>query len=435
MYSPIDKICIKNFRNLGDVELSFDKSPIICLLGENEAGKTSVIKAFSVCAMHANPRDQKDYIRDGTQMFGILIQLKDGHQIIRMKTAGTNKYQVKRPDGTLWETTKISEGLPVEVQSLMGLIEEPETKEFLHIRTYEDKLLFVVTQASANYKVMYNALKVEQLTKAIKNGSNEVNALRNKLNTTDTSIKTLESQLNSFNIIDLEPLVNVKDRLNKQLNALDKLEKAIQLKSNIKRCNDELGLIRLIDTYKLQEIDVSKYINLNSIGRILNRLSILNNTKNRLNGIESLELISTDKADRAKAIIDKISYIRDMRIRAGAIVDVQELNEINISTLNSLIRANSLTKIIESNKKIVDSMDTSKCIEITENAINALSGLRRISEIKVNNEQRITVLGQYNTYIGQVTEYLKQCGVAFETCQNCGSDVLVDLDKLEKIGG
>ena len=36
--------------------------------------------------------------------------------------------------------------------------EEPETKEYLHIRTYEDKLLFVVTPNSTNYKVMYNSI-------------------------------------------------------------------------------------------------------------------------------------------------------------------------------------------------------------------------------------------------------------------------------------
>ena len=35
----------------------------------------------------------------------------------------------------------------------MGMVTEPETKEFLHIRTYEDQLLFVVTTASANYKM------------------------------------------------------------------------------------------------------------------------------------------------------------------------------------------------------------------------------------------------------------------------------------------
>ena len=153
-YSPISKVRVKNFRNIGDVELDFRDSPIITLVGSNEAGKTSVIKAFGVCALHASPRDQKEWIRDTTKMFGVQIDLQDGTQIVRVKEdGGVNLYRVIDKDGKTWDTSKITDGLPVQVQQVMGLIAEEETGEFLHIRTYEDKLLFVVTPDSANYKV------------------------------------------------------------------------------------------------------------------------------------------------------------------------------------------------------------------------------------------------------------------------------------------
>lgn len=430
MYSPIDKICIKNFRNLGEVEISFDKSPIVCLLGENEAGKTSVIKAFSVCAMHANPRDQKDYIRDGTQMFGVLIQLKDGHKIVRIKTSGANKYQVIRPDGTIWETTKISEGLPVEVQNLMGLIEEPETKEFLHIRTYEDKLLFVVTQASTNYKVMYNALKVEQLTKAIKNGNNEVNTIKSRLSNTDTSIRTLEAQLNTFNIVDLEPLLNVKNRLNKQLLTLDKLEKALELKDNINKCNEKIGLIRLIDTYKLNEIDMSLALNLSAINRVLNRINDVNNLKTKLHEVDSLENIDVSKTEKAKNIIDKIEYIKNITDKAGALVHLDKISEINESLVMQIDRAYILNEKLKSSKEQLNAIDVSQCQEITPSLLESLDKLVRIKQLHDENTQREGIIVQYDNYVGQVVEYLKQCGVAFETCSRCGNDVLIDLDKI-----
>ena len=54
-YSPIKKIYIKNFRNIGEAVIDFEESPIVSLIGENEAGKTSVVKAFSVCALHSTP--------------------------------------------------------------------------------------------------------------------------------------------------------------------------------------------------------------------------------------------------------------------------------------------------------------------------------------------------------------------------------------------
>ena len=55
-YSPITKLYIKNFRNIGEATIDFTDSPIVSLIGDNEAGKTSVVKAFAVCALHADPR-------------------------------------------------------------------------------------------------------------------------------------------------------------------------------------------------------------------------------------------------------------------------------------------------------------------------------------------------------------------------------------------
>lgn len=37
--------------------------------------------------MHATPRDQKDFIRDGTKGFGVAIELQDGTVVTRIKMA------------------------------------------------------------------------------------------------------------------------------------------------------------------------------------------------------------------------------------------------------------------------------------------------------------------------------------------------------------
>lgn len=265
-------MAIKNFRNIGDIILDFTESPIISLIGDNEAGKTSVVKAFGVCALHATPRDQKDFIRDGTSGFGVAIQLADGSIIVRMKTSTVNKYQVKYSNGEVWETTKIDSGLPVQVQELMGLIEEPETKEFLQIRTYEDQLLFVVTPASTNYKVMYDALKVDQLTRAIKLGSQESNSLKSKISDNEISIKTLTDNLRQLKTYDIEPLLNIKKRVENQLNILEKLEKALAIKNQINKCESALGSLALINENNLKQINESMAMKINDVGRLLNKL-------------------------------------------------------------------------------------------------------------------------------------------------------------------
>ena len=431
-YSPIHKLYIRNFRNLGDVELDFSQSPIIALVGENEAGKTSVIKAFATCALHANPRDQKDYIRDGTKMFGVSIELENGQRITRIKEAnGINSYQITDCQGNLiWNTNKLAEGLPEEVQKLIGLIAEPETNEFLHIRTYEDKLLFVVTPNSTNYKVMYNALKVEQLTKAIKLGSGEVNTLKSAISSNDASILTLQGQLKSITVVDTEPLVNVKDRLVEQMAMLDKLERAKVLLDRVNQCEIQLGALALIDKFKLESINEVIANKLVSVSRLLSRNNETVNLLNRITDINNLEEIDYNIINKLYNILSKKEELDSKITEAGALVQltsISEISEVTVVQLNKVVNLISkLNKLTEQNKAI----DVSSCSEIEQHTIESLDKLQKIASFKEQVDTNNNQLQQINAYIVQVQDYLKQCGVAVETCPNCGSDVIIDIDKI-----
>lgn len=431
-YSPIHKLYIRNFRNLGDVELDFSQSPIIALVGENEAGKTSVIKAFATCALHANPRDQKDYIRDGTKMFGVSIELENGQRITRIKEAnGINSYQITDCQGNLiWNTNKLAEGLPEEVQKLIGLIAEPETNEFLHIRTYEDKLLFVVTPNSTNYKVMYNALKVEQLTKAIKLGSGEVNTLKSAISSNDASILTLQGQLKSITVVDTEPLVNVKDRLVEQMAMLDKLERAKILLDRVNQCEIQLGALALIDKFKLESINEVIANKLVSVSRLLSRNNETVNLLNRITDINNLEEIDYNIINKLYNILNKKEELDSKITEAGALVQltsISEISEVTVVQLNKVVNLISkLNKLTEQSKAI----DVSSCSEIEQHTIESLDKLQKIASFKEQVDTNNNQLQQINAYIVQVQDYLKQCGVAVETCPNCGSDVIIDIDKI-----
>ena len=430
-YSPISKLYIKNFRNLGEVVIDFDQSPIVTLLGENEAGKTSVIKAFATCALHANPRDQKDYIRDGTQMFGVAIDLKDGTRVTRIKEAtGVNSYQVTRADGSKWSANKITDGLTAEVQKVIGLIEEPETGEFLHIRTYEDKLLFVVTPNSTNYKVMYNALKVEQLTKAIKLGSTEVNTLKSSINTNDISIQTLSAQNREITIYDVEPLTNIKTRLTEQLAVLEKLERLKTLKQHTDDCERQLGAVALIDRFNLNPINEVMAVKLSSASRLLNNRTELVNCRNRLEAVENCEIIDLSVATKLSGIIDKKNKLRQKMVDAGALVHISEISEISETLVMQLDRAEALSAKQRTLGVELSKIDTASCTEITQSSIEAVNKLQKMSLMTQGLIAKQSEVSQIDNYIVQVNNYMKQCGVAVETCPKCGEAVIFDVDKM-----
>lgn len=431
-YSPISKVRVKNFRNIGDVELDFSDSPIITLVGSNEAGKTSVIKAFGVCALHASPRDQKEWIRDTTKMFGVQIDLQDGTQIVRVKEdGGVNLYRVIDKDGKTWDTSKITDGLPVQVQQVMGLIAEEETGEFLHIRTYEDKLLFVVTPDSANYKVMYNALKVEQLTKAIKIGSNQVNSIKADVTKNENSLQTLNEQLRGITVLDINDLISLRERLKYQLNMLDKLERAVQLMESIRMYEASLGPIGLIDRFNLQPIDELMASNLVNVSKSINNNQRLKESYSVISDVNTADEINLDMLHKLNGIIERKERLNRKINEAGALVHLKETEMINETLVLQLSKVKDLLDKQGALSNQVEVISIGACKEVTQDNISTIGKLVKVQAMFKDIAEKQEALGKINDYLEQVQEYLKKCGVAVESCPKCGEAVIFDIDKLE----
>lgn len=433
-YSPIKQIWIKDFRNIGEVKVNFDESPIVSLIGENEAGKTSVVKAFSVCALHSTPKDQKDYIRDGTNGFGVEIELEDGTVITRIKTTTGNRYRVKNPDGTVYDTTKIdSSSAPVEVQRVMGMIEEPETKEYLQVRTYEDQLLFVVTPASTNYKVMYDALKVDQITRAIKSGSKEVNELKHVIDANENGIQTLTNSLKAVKVYDITSLLNIKARLESELAVINSLEEAAGLVDRIKRAEAELGAIAEIDKAGLQDISELEAVQISDSLSLLTKLTRLNKLLSTYSLADTAENIDIPVYQSIidtyikKVELDRAIFANESMVRIG---EAEEVNEVELITMTSIAElrdklsslTNQLRRIYTAGAELIEQSDFNTVTMLE--SVNA--GFTRLGQLE-------TAYKQCDDYCSQVQSYLKSIGAAVETCPNCGEDIVIDIDKYREM--
>ena len=426
-YKPISDIYIRNFRCLGDVQLSFKDCPIITLLGDNEAGKTSVVKAFSVCALHTNPRDQKDYIRDNTSEFGVAIELNDGTRIVRRKGDTVNLYSIVNPDGSREDFPKLAEGLPTEVQKLMGLIEEPETGELLHIRMYEDKLLFVESKSSDNYKVMYNALKVENITRAIKSGSQEVNKLKSCIKTNELSIETLHGQIQGIKTYDIENLLLIKNSIKQELEVLNLLNKCKKQLDRINELNKLKGALKLIEEFNLDTVDEVLASKLNVINRIYNRYNEVINYKSVIDEIGVLDEIDTRVLNSIIDIKNKMGRLEKVKsenLVLSEATTLQEIDENLIKNICSII--DSKNKLIEIRAK-VGTDDISSLNEISTSTLDKIAKAIQCINTINNDNQQIEPLKNDCT---QIENYMKQCGVAVETCSQCGNTIIFDIDKV-----
>lgn len=436
-YSPIKQVYIKNFRNLGEVTIDFKDSPIISLIGENEQGKTSVVKAIAVCAMHATPRDQKDYIRDGTKGFGVAIELEDGTQVVRMKMATANSYRVtypKGPDGNpikpTWEAAKLSNDLPQAVQDVMGMIEEPETKEFLHIRTYEDQLLFVTTASSTNYKVMYNALKISQLVDAIKLGSKEANALKTSINQKEIQAETLDTQAKSLKIYDLEPLQNIRDRLKNEVAQLNKLDRALELKKKIEVQTREVGELSKLSS--IPEISITLVMSLDKAYRVMDNLKELGSMYRTYSLADSLEEIDINRYYNIYNAHVRYVSLKNSEEQSRNYIAVNSLSEININEVSNLQRAIALQRKIEADMDKLQTLNISSAADVSDSDLTVYSRTYKALGLIQRNKQLEDAKVQIDNYCDAVIKWMKDIGVATETCPKCGETIVIDLDKIEK---
>lgn len=429
-YSQIEKIYIKNFRNLSEVAIDFSESPIVALVGGNEAGKTSVLKAFEVCALHYNSRSQKEYIRKGTQYFGVVIQLADGTSVIRMKTNDVNKYEVRYPNGQSWTTSKVSEGLPLQVSQVMGMVEEPETREYLQVRTYEDQLLLVYTPSSVNYKVMYDALKVGQITRAIKNGTEEANGIRSEIATNYSKISICEDNLRSIKVFDLSNAVTIRESVRKLKTAINGIAKLIRTKSDIEGMKSKIGILSLIESCGLNEIDEMVAVGMNNAS---NSMYSINNTIKELNIASKIEGLSEIDVRLASIMEDAITSKRELNWiskKKEILKGIENMRNIDENTLNIF-------------NNVINSLSTIKGLSETAETYRTLEGLEELDkeEIIISTiEEALSKMNKCKEYKEEVdklsaeidagNKYLKSIGVTFETCPNCGTDIMIDYNNI-----
>ena len=461
-YSPIKNIHFMNFRNIKEASISFEKSPIISLVGDNDAGKTSLIKGCAVLMYNKAVREQKDFIRTATNMFGVAFEFNDGTMIQRKKGVNVNSYLIKNADGTVNEIDRVDNGVPPAVQEILGVIEEPETKEALHVRTYEDKLMFVVTPSSSNYKMVYTALKVSDVTNAIKYGSEEVNGLRAKINANQISIDTLMNNCKGIHIADVEQAMELKIAIEEQLERVKSLRKALQVLEKLREAKRSLGLMQAIKDFGLEQFDeytVSKLLNVDST---LSKLIESKNMLNKLSDCMTLSSIDYNAIQKMSNVIDKKGMLNIEKNKEKIISqcsDIQLVDEQIISRVSKAVKLLSSIKEIKDSPliKVVDIKPVdeaaltlisnvmnkkdnvinlksspiykvNECDNIDENIISKLDSLAFKKEEVTKLRETITEL---DNSCAEISSKLLNSGVAFETCPKCGEQVLIDLDKVK----
>lgn len=419
VYSPIKRWGIKNFRNLGEVEFPFD-TPIVTLVGDNEAGKTSVVKTFAVLGANGYATEQKDYIRDNTKGFSIECELSDGTTVKRVKTASENVFEIIGAGGEVYGADKIDRGYgtPVELERVMGMMVEPETKELLQIRTYEDNLLFVLTKSSENYKVMYNALKVGNLTRAIAVGNQQANGYRNAIDEYSVKEETLESELESIKDIDIASAVRLKGEI----------ERLSRIVTGLR------GLIERLDAADESEARLRVYAGVaglreesesigNSFKSLVERLGEQERLARRLKAVSEIDSVSLERD--VDCVVKLLSRLRDSeRLKSAAEIftGLDAVREERESVVTGLL---ALSKRVSDGERLERGVSAFTGLPSGEVEISPIRRLRGLIERIESLKSTETELCRVREKAEESYAALQATGAEVMICPNCGADIVV----------
>lgn len=424
-YPKIADWRIKNFRNIGDIYIDFTESPIITLLGDNEAGKTSVVKTFGVLGCNAYTTEQKGYIRTGMEGFGISCLLEDGTRVVRLKKTDSNYYNISKPNEPPIQISKIDRGygVPVEVEKVMGFVVEPETKEMLQVRTYEDQLLFVLTKASENYKVMYNALKVENISRAIRSGNDEANEARKTIGYCEASIDTLSESLRRIKVIDISNAKVIRERIREGYNQLLKLDKLTELANRQKSIDNQLG--SLAEMNKAPSISEVVSYRLNRIGKLLDNVARIKGAEAVYSEVSKVTKISTSELHKLHRGMELKKQRDVLSIRSNIYEELSKTKDIQLTVTDQLHRAiekKARLSEIATREQVYSTLGEPILIEL----LQSINKAKAVMELYASNTAIESTVDEENKQAESYYDSITQLGVIVVGCPKCGEAVIVD---------
>lgn len=420
--------------------IDFTKSPIVALVGGNDAGKTSTIKALTNLMYNNNNNDCKKHIRTGTKRFKSSLALRDGTAIDREKALeGMNGYKMTRGGAVICEHTKLDvkeNGIvPPEIAQALGVVWEKETKELLNVRTYESLLLFSLTTGSDNYRIMYNALKIGDINKAIKIGKQEVSGIKDTIDTNLNSIKSLQSSIQSIRLFDIEPVQLIKEKIRLLSSNVEKLGNLLGKIERVRECEE---LIKVVDaSANLKPIDIGVVSSISRLGQLIQRKESATNALGQCSQLDNLATIPEGAFTKMVNLVAKkvrLDKLNTITIGLGEVDGLQGIAERPMQLLNKLVADLTRAKDISCGMSAEDDnwiTGVSLISEQTLIKIQQLCGkiIGRTTTMQ-GLEASIQEENAIMTEIAQLGAYSEEVGGFVKRCPDCGSQVIVTLDEL-----
>lgn len=277
---------IWNFMSFDHAKFEFDDENIINLLGYNNSGKSSALRALEVNMYNRFPQSQLSFIKSGKDYFRVVSVWSDGIVILRDKYAnGQSLYEMWRGDECLFSTkqngvlTKVSD-VPICIQEYLNLVKFDDS--CLNSRSCFEKQFLVQTSGGENYAALNTVSKSEELSLAGALVNTDRNKLASDITTAETEYNVLMKQYKEG----IELTDELVDSLKSHDKLLDVSEEKLSSIASMKETSEKLAQIPVVKELSsiswdsLQLLDVVKSCNesISSLGEIP-QMGIVDNSR------------------------------------------------------------------------------------------------------------------------------------------------------------
>ena len=405
------RVRLQNVQSIADLTLDFEQKGVYRLVGDNEIGKSAILRGIRALFHNVSRNSYKEYISDWATSFVVEGWFYDGGYV-KLSRGANDFYEWSIPSGgNLVEKTDGK--VPPELQEYFNLYTENDKSRItLNFNLQGDILPFVDTTASDNYWLSQKAFGTNILLNASKNLKSENSEINKQIKRTMEDIAkdkdfcdrmANEIEIDTFELSTFKTGVSV---VNEEFSELQDLYIVFEKESDLEKNklsfeqiptlseSEMFGYLGLANEYNT----LVKFRNIQKeLERKSSEYTLLNNSLDNFD-IDSLKVYEAECSLLKKAFLQESKNISDNNLldtilskmpEEEALRDlrehIEELNLIN-KLFNQEVKNNKDKVVLESILKRFP--DEQEMDSITE-TLSILKAQQNLLEKTVANKQAI----------------------------------------------
>lgn len=437
------KIRLQNVQSVSDLTLDFEKKGVYRLVGDNDIGKSAILRGINALFHNVSRSSYKEYISDWADTFIVEGWFYDGGYV-KLSRGANDFYEWSIPSGS--DTVMKTDGkVPLELQEYFNLYtEKDKSKITLNFNLQGDVLPFVDTSTSDNFWLSQKAFGTNILLNASKNLKSENNELgkgiKNVLTNIEKDITMCKDIANEIEIdnddiaIFRDSMTVLEEEYTELVELIDVLGKEKEQISRKERFESipSLSEKELNEMYSLSQTH-------SLLKTYLNRETTFQENKNRFDSVsqkvQEIELESLQ--DLSKKLVQLKEYLQlslnqnnlreKSKLLEKRIISEKEISDFStkVSELQTLMKyakamrlKNDNESLLEKVRSKVESSDVNPCLE---EALTISLLKKYLKNLKKNHSDNLIKKELHNVILNYDNE-IKELKQNEKICPLCGSN-------------